>query len=187
MRARCCCPPASDVAVNAPTTRATTSSGRTSSRSVPSAKGVTVSTENPRQTVERFLKAVVSPSPGDLADCYADQIVIEMPFASGLAPERFETTREEIRQRFAAGAASRRYTGRDVRVHETAEPDVIVLEYSLDGTRIADGEPFAMTFVMVLTFRDGLIAHSRDYTDPIAGARALGRLPELTAALAARA
>jgi uncharacterized protein len=149
---------------------------------------VTVSTENPRQTVERFLKAVVSPSPGDLADCYADQIVIEMPFASGLAPERFETTREEIRQRFAAGAASRRYTGlRGVRVHETAEPDVIVLEYSLDGTRIADGEPFAMTFVMVLTFRDGLIAHSRDYTDPIAGARALGRLPELTAALAARA
>jgi len=147
-----------------------------------------VSTRKPRQTVERFLKAVVSPNPGDLADCYADQIVIEMPFASGLAPERFETTREEIRQRFAAGAASRRYTAlRDVRVHETADPDVIVLEYGLDGTRIADGEPFTMTFVMVLTFRDGLIAHSRDYTDPIAGARALGRLPELTATLTARA
>ena len=64
-----------------------------------------------------------------------------------------------------------------MRVHETADPDVIVLEYSLDGTRLADGEPFTMTFVMVLTFRDGLIAHSRDYTDPIAGARALGRLP----------
>ncbi len=107
-----------------------------------------------------------------------------MPFASGLAPERLETTREEIRQRFAAGAASRRYTGlRDVRVHETADPDVIVLEYRLDGTRIGDGEPFTMTFVMVLTFRDGLIAHSRDYTDPIAGARALGRLPELVTTL----
>jgi uncharacterized protein len=39
--------------------------------------------------------------------------------------------------------------------------------------------------VMVLTFRDGLIAHSRDYTDPIAGARALGRLPELAATLTA--
>jgi len=109
-----------------------------------------------------------------------------MPFASGLVPERLETTREEIRQRFAAGAASRRYTRlRDARVHETADPDVIVLEYRLDGTRIADGEPFTMTFVMVLTFRDGLIAHSRDYTDPIAGARALGRLPELVATLSA--
>jgi hypothetical protein len=62
----------------------------------------------PRETVERFLKAVVSPTPGDMADCYADQVVIEMPFASGLTPARLETTREEIRQRFAAGAASRR-------------------------------------------------------------------------------
>ena len=145
-----------------------------------------MSTSTPRETVERFLKAVVGPTPGDLADCYADQIVIEMPFASGLAPERFETTREEIRQRFAAGAASRRYTGlRDARVHVTADQDVIVLEYRLDGTRTADGEPFTMTFVMVLTFRDGLIAHSRDYTDPVAGARALGRLPELVATLTA--
>lgn len=137
-----------------------------------------------RETAERFLKAVVSPEPGDIADCYAAQVVIEMPFATGLAPARTETTREELRRRFAAGAASRRYTGlRDVRVHETADPDVIVLEYTLDGTRTGDGEPFAMTFVMVLTFRDGLIAHSRDYTDPVAGARALGRLPDLIAAL----
>ncbi len=143
-----------------------------------------MSTRSPRQTLERFLEAIVSPSPGDMANCYADQVVIEMPFASGLAPERLETTREEIRQRFAAGAAARRYTGlRDVRVHETADPDVLVIEYALDGTRVGDGEQFTMTFVMVLTFRDGLIAHSRDYTNPIAGARALGRLPELAAVL----
>lgn len=143
-------------------------------------------TSAPRRTVERFLAAVVSPSPGDIADCYAERVVIEMPFASGLAPERTETTREELRARFAAGAAARRYTAvRDVRVHETADPDVIVLEYRVDGTRLADGGQFTMGFAMVLTFRDGLIAHSRDYTDPIAGARALGRLPELAATLTA--
>jgi uncharacterized protein len=137
-----------------------------------------------RQTVERFLAAVVSPSPGDIADCYAERVVIEMPFGAGIAPERTETTREELRARFAAGAASRRYTGvRDARVHETADQDVIVLEYRLDGTRLADGEQFTMAFVMVLTFRDGLIAHSRDYTDPIAGARVLGRLADLAATL----
>ena len=147
---------------------------------------MSTSTSSPRETVDRFLKAVVSPAPGDMADCYADQVVIEMPFASGLAPGRLETTREEIRQRFAAGAASRRYTGlRDVRVHETADPDILVLEYRLDGTRISDGEQFTMGFVMVLTCGDGLIALSRDYTDPIAGARALGRLPELVATLTA--
>jgi len=139
---------------------------------------------SPRQTVDRFLKAVVCPNPGDIADCYADQVVIEMPFASGLAPARTETTREELRARFAAGAASRRYTAvRDVRVYEA--PDVVVLEYTIDGTRVGEGEgePFTMSFVMILTFRDGLIAYSRDYTDPIAGARALGRLKDLASTL----
>jgi uncharacterized protein len=36
---------------------------------------------------------------------------------------------------------------------------------------------------MVLTIRDGYIGHSRDYSDPVAGARLLGRVPELIAAL----
>ncbi len=142
------------------------------------------SPSSPRATVERFLRATVGPNPGDAADCYADQFVIEMPFASGLAPERLETTREEIRARFAAGATSRRYTGvRDVHIHETADPDVLVVEFRLDGNRLSDDESFTLTFVMVLTFRDGLIVLSRDYTDPVAGARALGRLQELAATL----
>jgi hypothetical protein len=139
---------------------------------------------SPRQTVERFLRAAVSPDPGDMADCYADRFVIEMPFASGLGPERSEFTRAEIRARFAAGAAVRRYTAvPDLRVHQTADPDVLVVEYRLDGTRTADGGQFSLAFVMVLTFRDGLIVHSRDYSDPIAGFRALGRLPELVTML----
>jgi uncharacterized protein len=140
----------------------------------------------PRETVDRFLRGITSADPGDLADCYAERVVIEMPFAAGLAPERTETTREELRARFAAGTAFRRYTSvRDVRVHETADPDVLIVEYKVEGTRTADAEPFVMGFVMILTFSGGLIAYSRDYTDPVAGARALGRLPELAAALTA--
>jgi hypothetical protein len=163
---------------------------------------------SPRQAVERLIAAAISGTPGDIADCYADQVVIEMPFTAGLAPARLETTRAELRARFAAGAASRRYTAaRDVRLHQTINPDVLVAEYTLDGTRLADPVPdsgrpagtgpdhagldggvtFSITFVMVLTFRDGLIVHTRDYTDPVAAARALGRLPQLAASLAVSA
>lgn len=139
----------------------------------------------PRQTVERFLAAAVSPAPGDMADCYAERFVIELPFASGLGPERMESTREETRARFAAGTALRRYTAvRDLRVHQTTDPDVLIVEYRLDGTMLAGGDQFTLAFVMVLTFADGLIVHSRDYSDPIAGFRARGRLPELAAQLA---
>ncbi|HEU5417736.1 MAG TPA: nuclear transport factor 2 family protein [Streptosporangiaceae bacterium] len=147
---------------------------------------MTTTISSPRQTIERFLQAAVSPQPGDIADCYADHVVIEMPFASGLTPGRIETTREELRARFAAGRAVRHYTRvYDVRIHETTDPVVLVAEYRMDGRLVSDASPFSMNFVMVLQFRDGLIAAARDYSDPIAGARALGRLPELAAMLAA--
>jgi hypothetical protein len=137
-----------------------------------------------RQTVERFLRAAVSPAPGDMADCYAERFVIEMPFGGGLAPERTELSREEFRARVTAGLAARRYTRAvDVRLHETADPEVVVAEYRLEGRTVADASPFSLAFVMVVTVRDGLIVHSRDYSNPIDGARLLGRLPQLVAML----
>ena len=142
-------------------------------------------TRTARQTVEQFLRAAVSPTPGDIADCYAAEVVIEMPFAvAALYPPRIQATREELRARFRAGAAARRYTSvRDVTIHETADPEVIVAEYELHGEMTGAGEPFSARYAMVLTVRDGHIVHSRDYADPITGARLLGRLPDLISAL----
>ena len=139
----------------------------------------------PRQTAEQFLRATLSPDPGDMAEFYAAEIVIEMPFApAGLYPARIETTREELRARFRAGAAARRYRDlRDVVIHETADPGVVIVEYGLDGELTESAEPFSLRFVMVMTIRDGQIVHTRDYSDPIAGARVLGRVPQLLAAL----
>jgi ketosteroid isomerase-like protein len=138
-----------------------------------------------RALVERFLQCVTAPDPGDLADCFADEVVIEMPFAPpGLIPARLETTREELRARYAAGASVRRYTEViDSTIHETVDPARVVVEFSVRGTMLAAAEEFTLRFVMVMTIRDGRIAHTRDYADPIAGARALGRLPELLATL----
>jgi uncharacterized protein len=142
------------------------------------------SSASSRQTAERFLQAAISPDPGDMADCYAPSVVIEMPFAvAPLIPARAETTREELRGRFRAGRADRRYTKlSNVVIHETADPEVVIIEYELHG-EYTTGEPFSVRFLMVLTIRDGQIVHSRDYSNPIAGARLLGRLPELLAVL----
>jgi len=142
-------------------------------------------TRSSRETAEQLLRAAVSGTPGDMADCYAPEVVIEMPFAvDALYPSRIETTREELRTRFQAGAASRQYKGlTNVVIHETADPEVIITEYELHGEMTATGEPISARFAMVITVRDGHIVHSRDYSDPIAGARLLGRLPELVSAL----
>jgi uncharacterized protein len=140
-----------------------------------------------RQTAERFLRAAISPDPGDMADCYAPSVVIEMPFAvAPLFPDRIETTREELRARYQAGRAKRRYKGlSNVVIHETTDPDVVIVEYELHGEFTGTAEPFSMRFLMILTIRDGQIVHSTDYSNPVAGAQLLGRVPELVAALSA--
>ena len=141
----------------------------------------------PAEVAERFLRAMVSPDPGEMADLYAEHVVIEMPFAPpSLAPSRIETGRDELRARFRAGRAARVYSRTErVVVHETADPEVIILEYDLHGELRPARTPFVQSFVLVMTVRDGVITRSRDYTNPITGARLLGRVPELVAELTA--
>lgn len=142
---------------------------------------------SPRQTVEQLLQAAIGPDPGSVADCYAASVEIEMPFAAAsLYPQRIDTTREALRDRFRSGATMRRYQDLDDAViHETTDPEVVITEYRLHGELIQTGESFSQRFVMVVTVRDGLIVHTRDYTNPITAARLLGRIPELLAELGA--
>jgi ketosteroid isomerase-like protein len=144
-------------------------------------------TASPRQTAEQFLRAAISPRPGDMADCYAPTVIIEMPFAvTSLYPGRVETTREELRARFAANSAIRHYQRlSNVVIHETADPEVVITEYELHGEFVATAKPFSQRFVMVMTIRNGQIVHTRDYANPVSSARLLGRVPELIAALSA--
>jgi uncharacterized protein len=137
------------------------------------------------EIVGRLLRAMVSQDPGAMADVYAERVIIEMPFsAASLSPPRIETGREELRERFRAGRAVRVYSrAENVVVHETSDPEVIILEFDLHGEMISTGIGFVQSFVMIMTIRDGVIVHSRDYTNPITGARLLGRVPELVAEL----
>jgi len=99
-------------------------------------------TASPRETAERFLNAAIGADPGDMADCYAPSVVIEMPFAvAPLIPARVETTREELRERFRAGTASRKYKSLgDVVIHETTDPGVVIIEP--DFPELKDSWPF---------------------------------------------
>jgi uncharacterized protein len=73
----------------------------------------------------------------------------------------------------------------NVTIHETTDPEVIVAEFEYRGTILARGRSFVTRCVFVMRIRDGQIVESRDYIDPIASARAHGRLDELFAAIRA--
>jgi ketosteroid isomerase-like protein len=68
-------------------------------------------------------------------------------------------------------------------VHKTADPEVVVYEFSYVGS--ANGRSFSVPCIFVTRVRDGVIVESRDYVDHVGMARAFDRLDNLTTALAA--
>ncbi|MEU4835320.1 nuclear transport factor 2 family protein [Streptosporangium sp. NPDC023615] len=114
-----------------------------------------------------------------LADELAENTVIEIPFAP------------EGRRRFEGPEAIRRFTGpdqaafarhyrldeiRDVTIHETTDPEVIVVEYVLSGVIVSTGERAASSFIGVLRVRDGRIVLWREYQNPLVMAEVIERL-----------
>lgn len=57
---------------------------------------------------------------------------------------------------------------RNVVVHETADPDLAVIEYEVEAVRLADGLRAAAPFAVVVRVQDGRIVLWREYQDPAA-------------------
>ncbi|HEY3471541.1 MAG TPA: nuclear transport factor 2 family protein [Amycolatopsis sp.] len=121
-----------------------------------------------RPVFDAFLAASVENRWDDLADLYAEDVTIEMPFTLPGVP-RLTKGREELRRRFHAAAQVRQVVrAENVVVHETSDPAVLVAEFDLHQE--LRGEPLVVSYVMVVTVENGLIKHSRDYTDTAAAA-----------------
>lgn len=127
----------------------------------------------------RFLELSVGDL-SELADLYADEVVIEIPFAVPPVPTSRETTRDELRALFTRANAGRRYTHvSGVSIHELTDPQKVVVEYTLHGVLEPSGAEFDLAYIMVITVVDGLITHSRDYNDFVRAARVLGQTERL--------
>lgn len=113
-----------------------------------------------------------------LADFYAKDTDVRHPMAPlGDTPL---LSRGALRDHFAAagsvGLAGFRVE--DVRVHQTADPEVIIGEFTYRGEA-----GWAAPGVIVFRIRDGLIMESRDYIDHLGLARATGSIDALCAQL----
>jgi ketosteroid isomerase-like protein len=120
-----------------------------------------------RETVELLLRTTVSGTRDQIADLYAPDVVIEIPFAPDGIPAVTEG-RETMRARMNAAAALFVFDSvSDVSLHGTADPELIVAEYRVHGHLTSSGKPFTLTYITVTRVRDGLIVWSRDYGNPL--------------------
>lgn len=119
-------------------------------------------TATPRQVFETLLRGITSGDLADLWQLYAEDCVVEIPFARP-EPARY-TGLAAMKEHFTNPLARRiSITAEDVRVHQTDDPEVIVGEWVY---RFAAGEKTAVSRnIQVMRVRAGRIVWSRDFHD----------------------
>jgi ketosteroid isomerase-like protein len=82
-------------------------------------------------------------------------------------------------------AAATPHADADANADADADPaaDTVVVEFTARGRTVATGAPYRLDYVTVVTTRNGLITHYRDYWNPLAVASAAGTLPALLGSL----
>jgi uncharacterized protein len=136
-------------------------------------------TGSPREVFEHLQRAWLG-EVSDLTDgLWAEDVIVETPFAPPGRPQRWQG-----REEFSAFAAATRAAlpvrleeVRNVVIHQTTDPEVLVVEYELAGTVTTSGRHASASFIGVLRARNGQIVHWREYQNTLAMAEALGRLP----------
>ncbi|MFF7651395.1 nuclear transport factor 2 family protein [Streptomyces sp. NPDC007983] len=116
---------------------------------------------------ERARELLLAHDMQGFADLWAEDGTMEFPFAPPGWPRRLEG-REAVREYV------RDYTDHiDLRavvheaVHRTADPGVLIVEFTVDAVAVATGRAHRIDYVAVITVRDGEIVSYRDYWNPL--------------------
>lgn len=143
---------------------------------------------DPYEVFDRMRRHWLDGEEGFSEDELAEDVVIETPFSPPGA-RRFEG-----RQSWLAHASGQRsalpvrFEGcREIAVHRTADPELIIVEYELTATVTMTGRRSSAAFIGVLRAREGRTVLWREYQNVLAMSLALGTLPHVVEAYGAAA
>ena len=132
----------------------------------------------------RHLQALAERNWTEFVDQYADDAVVEIPFAV-TTPKRL-AGRAEIQAHLArATDAPLVLSPANTVVHDTGDPEVIIAEFDYHVTITTTGQTLTVPNIQVFRVRAGKIVATRDYHDHVSVAAALGQLPALVSAATA--
>ncbi|GIH15665.1 nuclear transport factor 2 family protein [Rugosimonospora africana] len=125
-------------------------------------------TATSREVVEQVLRASLDQDLETIVGLMAPEGYIEWPYRPAGVPARLQgrtAIREHLTKAAKAFITFDEY--RNVVMHETTDPEVVIVEYDADGTVVATGAPFRQTVIAVFRVHDGQIQSYRDYINPL--------------------
>ncbi|RKR80737.1 hypothetical protein BDD43_0870 [Mucilaginibacter gracilis] len=145
--------------------------------------------KNISEVVEKLRVALETRNYESYVDCFAEDGVLELPFAVQNSPSRFEGI-DNIRERF--GEKSQLHSVNklfelykvNAVAHQRIDPNTVIVEFDIAGKNIATGDVFSLSSsIAVIRFKEGKIVNHRDYPNTMGLSGAIGLLPQLAASL----
>lgn len=101
-----------------------------------------------------------------LIEQFADDVVMELPFAPGRMPKRYVGKAAAHDFMASVRDSFRSFAMTVDAVHETTDPRLVVVEHHADGVVAANGRTYDNRYVTFVTFDDDRkVRHWREYYD----------------------
>jgi ketosteroid isomerase-like protein len=143
---------------------------------------------NTTEIIERLRMALEARNYNAFVDMFAEDAVFEVPFGLEANPKRYAGI-EKIREHFNA-IAERPFTKLielhkvHALQHQSTEPGVVTVEYTIAGKSIATGKLFKVPSSFAIVYcNNGKVIHYKDFPNTIGLAQVANVLPQLAASL----
>lgn len=114
----------------------------------------------------------VDPAARNFVEMMSEDFVMEFPYARPGMPTRVEGREAVLKHLMKVGQEVSVDSASNLVVHETKDPEVVILEFDGHGCSVRTGEPYEQRYISVIRARGGKIVHFKDYWNPIQGLKA---------------
>ena len=114
----------------------------------------------------------IDPSATNFIEMMAEDFVMEFPYARPGMKARIESRDAVVAYLMTVAGAVSVDTVDNVVVHETADPEVVIVEFQAQGRALKVDEPYVQNYISVIRARGGRMIHYKDYWNPIQGLKA---------------
>ena len=114
----------------------------------------------------------VDPAAKSFPEMMSDDFVMEFPYARPGMPTRVEGRAAVLAHLVKVSGDVSVDSASNLVVHETADPEVVILEFDGHGRSVKTGEPYEQRYISVIRAHGGKIVHFKDYWNPIQGLKA---------------
>ena len=119
------------------------------------------------EAMTKFTELILQENIPQWIELFHEDAVFEYPYAPPGFPQRY-VGKAALFERFKDFPKMFRFDEfTDVQMHQTLDPNLIVVEFLGRGEVLTTGKPYHQRYISVVQMQDGKISRYRDYWNPL--------------------